>query len=104
MSAPSTEEQAGPRYGFSRGDFAIQMDNSPLPVHDADYIHEYRARLDENGQGEEVVGTHETSEVVPQGTSKNSAARGLEAARKQLFSKVPDCAWNVSQVGQSNAA
>lgn len=104
MSAPSTEEQAGPRYGFSTGDVAIPMDALPLPGHDADYLPGNPARLDENRHEEEAVGTDETTEMVSQGTSRNSAARGLEAAKKQLFSKVPDCAWNVSQVDQSNAA
>jgi hypothetical protein len=104
MSAPFTEEQAGPRYGFSTGDFSIPMDDLPSPGHDADYLPGNPARLDEDGYEEEAVGTEETSEVVSQILPGNSAARGLEAAKKQLFSKIPDCAWNVSPVSQSNAA
>lgn len=103
MSVPSTEEQAGPRHGFSTGDLTIPMENLPSPGHDADYVPGNPARLDENGHEEEAVGTDETSEMVSQGAPRNSAARGLEATKKQLFSKVPDCAWNVSHVGQSNA-
>jgi hypothetical protein len=103
MSAPSTEEQAGPRYGFSTGDVAIPMDVLTSPGHDADYVPGNPARLDENGHEEEAVGTDETTEMVSQGTPRNSAARGVEDAKKQLFSKVPDCAWNVSPIGQSTA-